>query len=229
MAAPLSLTVVVPTLDEGAWLSACLATLPAGFDVIVADGGSTDDTVAIAHEAGARVVHAEGGRGPQLNAGARAAQTPHLLFLHADVRLPSDPWDAVHAVLEDPTAAAGCFRVRHVPLSPRPLWFRALLRVADLRSRNARLPYGDQALFLQRQTFLAAGGYPDQPLLEDLELSRRLARLGRVVTLPDTVEVSARAFERGLLRHGLALNTFPLLHRLGVPTETLARWYRRAV
>ena len=220
---------VVPTLQEGAWLGACLAALPAGTEVIVADGGSSDDTVAVARTHGARVVQTARGRGPQLNAGAHTTKAEALLFLHADARLPPHALRLAATALQQPDVVAGCFRVRHVTTTPRSRLTRCLLRIADLRSRWTRLPYGDQALFLRREVFDAVGGFPDLPLLEDLEMSRTLAARGHIVTLPHEVLVSSRAFERGWIRHGLALLTFPLLFRLRVPAATLARWYRRGV
>ncbi len=223
------ISIVVPTLNEETWLDRCLDAVGTGTEVIVADGGSQDGTVARARARGAQVVNAPRGRGLQLNAGARAATGDILLFLHADTFLPPGALEHVGPTLAQGGVAAGCFRVHHVPERPHPPWFRLLLGLADVRARVARLPYGDQAVFTRRATFEAIGGYPDQPLMEDLELSRRLERLGRIVVLPHQVVVSARTFERSMFRHGLMLNTFPLLYRLGVPAKTLARWYHRGV
>ncbi len=227
-----AVSVVIPTLDEGAWIGDCLAQFAgqAGdWELIVVDGGSGDETAGIARAAGAQVVEVPAGRGPQLNAGAAAATSDTLLFLHADARLPADAQALIHQTLTQPATAAGCFRTRHRPSPTRGPLFGGLVGLADLRSRWTRLPYGDQGLFLAARTFRQVGGYPDQPLMEDLELARRLRSHGRIATTPATIEVSARAFERGLLRHGLTLNTFPTLYRLGVSPETLARWYRRGV
>jgi rSAM/selenodomain-associated transferase 2 len=190
---------------------------------VVVDGGSGDGTADLARAAGARVLTAPRGRGPQLNAGAAAARGDVLLFLHADVTLPADAPAWVARALADPRAVAGAFRIRTVAERVHPL--APLLRLADVRARVARLPYGDQALFVRRSAFTRAGGFPDQPLFEDVELARRLRRLGTIVTVPATVRVSGRRFLAHPVRAMLAMRLFPLLYRLGVPAERLARLY----
>src|SRR5579883_3084497 len=216
------LSVIVPVLDEAARIGRALRALAAtpGVDeVIVVDGGSADRTVEIARSfPGVR------GLGPQMNAGARAASGAVLLFLHADVTLPADAAAHVAAALADPGVVGGAFRTWTVadgggwPLGP-------LLHLADLRSRLTRLPYGDQALFVRREAFWRAGGLPAQPLMEDVELARRLRRLGRLVTVPASVRVSGRRFAHNPLRAALALRLLPVLYRLGVAPERLARLY----
>ena len=219
------LSVVVPVLDEEACILQQLNDLSIlkGVDeLIVVDGGSTDRSVELARSAGARVVQSARGRGVQLNAGARVASGEALLFLHADVRLPQEAPQEVRRVLAH--HHAGAFRIRTVdrsgahPLAP-------LLRVADLRSRFTSLPYGDQALFVRRQAFEAVGGYPDQPLLEDLELSRRLRALGPIARARGCVEVSGRRFLAQPVRTALLWNLIPAAYRLGVSSERLARIY----
>jgi hypothetical protein len=100
-----------------------------------------------------------------------------------------------------------------------------LLRLADLRSRYTSLPYGDQALFVRAEIFHAIGGFPEMPLMEDLELSRRLRRRGRIRTVRDCVRVSGRRFEARPLYYAFLMNVLPLLYRLGVPAAWLARTY----
>jgi len=220
------LAVVIPTLDEAARIGARLAELAAmpGVDeVVVADGGSGDGTAELARAAGAHVVVARRGRGPQMNAGAAAARGAVLLFLHADATLPPDAPAWVARALADPAVVAGAFRIRTVADVRHPL--APFLRLADLRARLARLPYGDQALFVRRTAFDAVGGFPDQPLFEDVELARRLRRRGRIVTVPATVRVSGRRFLAHPIRAAVAMRLFPLLYRLGVPAERLARRY----
>jgi hypothetical protein len=149
-----------------------------------------------------------------------------LLFLHADVSLPPDAAAWVADALADPGVVAGAFRTWHQADVPGVRsWVTPFLHLADLRSRVTRLPYGDQALFVRRAAFDAAGGFPDQPLLEDLELARRLRRVGRIVTVPARVQVSARRFLRRPLRSLVTMRVVPLLYRLGVPPRTLARLY----
>ncbi len=224
-----TLSVVIPTLDEEARIGVRLAELrvTAGVvEVVVADGGSRDRTVAIARGfPGVRVLETPRGRGAQSNAGARVATAGDvLLFLHADVTLPPDATVWVERALADPGVAAGAFRTRTV-VDGDAGWVAPFLRLADLRSRLARLPYGDQALFVRRAAFAAAGGFPDQPLLEDLELARRLRRLGRIAVVPAVVRVSGRRFAARPLRSVVAMRLFPLLYRLGVPPRILVRLY----
>jgi rSAM/selenodomain-associated transferase 2 len=220
------LSVVIPTLDEAARIGDRLrelAAMPGVDEVVVADGGSCDGTADLARAAGAHVVSAARGRGPQLNAGAALARGDVLLFLHADVTLPADAPAWVERALADPRTVAGAFRIRTVAERAHPLV--PLLRLADLRARVTRLPYGDQAVFVRRTAFVRAGGFPDQPLFEDVELARRLRRLGAIVTVPAAVRVSGRRFLAQPVRALLAMRLLPLLYRLGVPAERLARLY----
>jgi len=197
-----------------------------GFDeVIVVDGGSRDRTIEIASRAEAvRVLTAPRGRGPQQNAGAREATGEVLLFLHADTSLPAGARTRIEGTMADDGVVAGAFRVRTVADVGRNR-LGPLLALADVRSRVTRLPYGDQALFVRRAVFERVGGFPDEPLMEDVALSRRLRAQGRIVTVPAIVRVSGRRFLAHPVTSTLALWTFPMLHRLGVPPRVLARWY----
>jgi rSAM/selenodomain-associated transferase 2 len=222
------LTVVIPTLDEAARIGTRLTELRrvTGVDeVVVCDGGSGDDTCEIVKRSGtARLVHAGRGRARQMNAGAAAAAGDVLLFLHADVSLPSDAAWWVRHTLAQPGVVAGAFRTYHcddTDRARRPPW----LHLADLRSRYTSLPYGDQALFLHATTFHQLGGYADQELMEDLEFAIRLRRTGRIRTARAHVRVSARRFLAHPLRFALIVNSFPALYRLGVSPTRLRRWY----
>ncbi len=224
----MSLTVILPTLNEAARIGARLdelATMPGIDEVIVVDGGSVDATVPISSaRPGVRVLSAPAGRAAQQNAGAAAASGDVLLFLHADVSLPIGAARHVSRALEDRTVVAGAFRTWTVP-DDRPSRLAPLLHLADLRSRYSGLPYGDQAIFVRSDAFRAAGGFPDQPLMEDLELSRRLRRLGRIKTVPASVSVSGRRFLSRPIFYFLAVNLFPALYALGVSPATLKRLY----
>lgn len=222
------LSVVVPVLDEARRIGEHLAALRSvrGIDeIVVVDGGSRDDTREIAARVpGVRVLTASRGRGVQLNAGARVARGDVLLFLHADAALPSDAATWIACALGDPGVVAGAFRLRTVA-DRGPRWLGPLLRLADLRARVTRLPYGDQALFVRRAAFERVGGYPDQPLMEDVELARRLWRVGRIRIVAGVVRVSGRRFVANPVRAVLAMRLFPLLYRLGVSPGRLARLY----
>ncbi len=219
-----AVSVVVPTLNEAAVLGRTLGALPPGFaEVIVADGGSTDATVAIAQAHGARVTVSPPGRGPQMNAGAAAAKGDVLLFLHADTVLPADAPARIAAALAETGAVAGAFLLGIESSDPRLAF---IARAANLRTRLTRVPYGDQASFVRRAAFDAAGGFPDVPIMEDVELGRRLKRLGRIVVVPARVRTSARRWEReGVVRTTLRNAALVTLYLLGVHPRRLARWY----
>ncbi|ENO91447.1 TIGR04283 family arsenosugar biosynthesis glycosyltransferase [Thauera phenylacetica] len=221
-----ALAIVVPMLDEAATLPALLVHLAGwrarGCEVVLVDGGSRDDSVAMARAAGLRVVVAERGRARQMNAGAQACGGALLLFLHADTRLPEAADAMVRAALA--VQAWGRFDVR---IDGRPLMLRVVAALMNLRSRLSGIATGDQAIFVRREVFEALGGFPDQPLMEDIELSRRLLRVSRPACLRARVRTSGRRWEqRGVWR------TIALMWRLrwaywrGVPAERLAEAYR---
>jgi rSAM/selenodomain-associated transferase 2 len=221
------LSVIVPVLDEAAGIGALLQSLAGlrgqGHEVIVVDGGSRDDTVALARPAADQVLQAPRGRARQMNAGAAAARGEVLLFLHADTTLPSRPAALIEAALRDGTVW-GRFDVCIVGASR---WLPVVARLMNLRSRLTGIATGDQAVFVRRDAFQALGGYPDQPLMEDIELSRRLRARGRPACLSAQVQTSGRRWDqRGAVR------TIVLMWRLrwrywrGEAPEALARAYR---
>jgi rSAM/selenodomain-associated transferase 2 len=221
------LSIIVPVLNEEARIAAQLAGLVglSGVDeIIVVDGGSVDRTPALAAAAGCHLVTAPRGRGTQMNAGAVAASGDLFLFLHADVTLPVDAPSLIRTALADPTVVAGAFRTRTIAEGRRTRATR-WLGLADLRSRYSRLPYGDQALFVRRDAFQRVGGFPVQPLFEDLEISRRLWSVGRVQTLDAEVRVSGRRFLARPVYFAILMNVLPILYRLGVSPQTLQRAY----
>lgn len=212
---------VIPTLDEEVEIAASIeAARAAGADeVIVADGGSADATLTCARSAGAdQLLSTPRGRGVQLRAGAAAATGTALWFLHADARPPAGAADALRAALTS-GAAWGAFRVRHAAEG----W---AARIADRRSRRTTLPYGDQGVFCTRAAYDAAGGMPDQALMEDLEFARRMRRAhGPPARLTLELSVSARRFAARPVRTAICWWTFPALYQLGVAPARLARWY----
>jgi len=223
------ISVIVPVLDEEARIGGQLerlAMLPGLPEVIVVDGGSGDRTVARVKAARhAKLLVAPRGRGSQMNAGAAAATGDVLLFLHADVELPGDAPRWIAEALRDPKVVAGAFRTWTVPEGARRRWLAPLLHLADVRSRYSRLPYGDQAMFVRAGVFHAISGFPEHALMEDVELSRRLSRAGRIRTVPCSVRVSGRRFQSRPLRYLVLMNVFPFLYRLGVTPRVLARLY----
>ncbi len=215
---------IVPTLNEAEALEQNLpALLAATPEVVVSDGGSDDGTAEIAEGLGARVVSGAAGRGPQLNLGAGATRAPALVFLHADTVLPTGALDAVSTSLANGSVGGG-FRVRFD--SDRPI-YRLGSAIVNLRTRLSRSPLGDQAQFTDRAAFDALGGYPDWPILEDLEFMRRLKRRGRIAILEPPVATSARRFDdRGITRTILLNWLIFGLYFAGASPERLAGLYR---
>ena len=221
------LSIVIPALDEAPNLARVLPALVArepAAEVLVVDGGSTDHSRAVVARApSVRWLPAPRGRARQMNAGARAARGEVLLFLHADTVLPEGAGAAILTALADPGVVGGRFDVRLD--SRRPL----LALVGWLMNRRSRLTgicTGDQGIFVRRTVFEVLGGYPDIPLMEDVELTRRLKRHGRLVALPLRVVTSARKWEReGVIRTVLLMWTLRLLYALGVSPARLHRWY----
>ena len=221
------LSIVVPVLDEAQHLPdllAELAALPGGAEVIVADGGSRDGSPELAARApGVRVVRSGRGRARQMNAGAAVSTGEALLFLHADTRLPAGAGEAVRRTLEDPSIAYGRFDVR---FDNPGVIFRLIAGLMNVRSRLTGICTGDQAIFVARAAFQQLGGYPAIALMEDIELTRRLKRVGRLAPLRLRVTTSARRWERdGAARTILFMWTLRFLYFCGVGPERLARWY----
>lgn len=221
------LSIVVPVLDEGEHIEALLAELARGcpgVEVVVADGGSQDGSVEIAARApGVRLVSSDRGRALQMNAGAAAATGEVLLFLHADTRLPPGAAEAVLHALADPRVAYGRFDVSF----DRPGGtFKLIAALMNLRSRVMGICTGDQAIFVRRAAFARLGGYPEIALMEDIELTRQLKRVGRLAPLALRVTTSARRWERNGVARTIALMwALRFLYFCGVGPGRLHRWY----
>ncbi len=226
---PPPLSVVIATLEENVALDACLLALadqPGPLEIIVADGGSRDRSPERAVAAGATVTVTTAGRGRQFAAGARLATGEALLFLHTDARLPAGGTTLVREALAA-GSEAGAFVTRTVADPRFPDRAGPLLRLADLRSRTTRHPYGDQAIFVTRQAYEAVGGFRALPIMEDFDLSRRLAARAPLARIPVPVVVSGRRMQVNPLKAMLLMKLIPPLYRLGVDPSRLARMYRR--
>ncbi|MGE0703645.1 MAG: TIGR04283 family arsenosugar biosynthesis glycosyltransferase [Vicinamibacterales bacterium] len=218
---------IVPVLNEASRVGPLVQSLlrMGIHEVIVVDGGSTDGTADHARSTGqCQVLAAPRGRASQMNAGARVATGTVLWFVHADSQPPPDALVLIDEVMSGGDVVAGAFHI--LTVADTPGWPARWLRLANVRSYYTRLPYGDQAIFVRRDTFEQIGGFPVQPLFEDLELSRRLRRMGRIQTVPRTVIVSGRRFMARPFYYAFLMNLLPLLYRAGVPASMLARTYR---
>lgn len=218
--------VVIPTLNEAVLLPHLLDDLgELDFlrDVVVADGGSQDDTVRLARDAGVRVIHAERGRAVQMNAGAAAATGDWLCFLHADVRMDDAARDALRGFVETGRGEAAVWRLA---IDGRGWWLRAVEFGARIRDRLGGLPYGDQGLVVRRTLFEAVGGFPEIPVMEDVAMVRALRRHARVRRLPAALLVSARRWRReGQYRTWFRNLALTSAFFAGVSPERLVRWY----
>jgi rSAM/selenodomain-associated transferase 2 len=223
---PARLSVVIPVLNESAGIHAALQALAPlvarGAQVVVADGGSTDDTVALAKAV--QVVQTARGRALQMNAGAQQASGDLLLFLHADTKLPPDADRLIEQALASGPQVWGRF---DVCIEGKPRMLRVIAAFMNRRSRWTGIATGDQALFMTRAAFDAVGGFPAQPLMEDIEMSKRLRKLSRPACLRARVVTSGRRWEtRGVWRTVLLMWRLRLAYWRGAAPERLAKLYR---
>jgi len=229
----MKVSVIIPTWNEEAVIGGTLRSArAAGADeLIVADGGSADGTREAATGMADAVVVASPGRAVQMNAGARISSGDALLFLHADTTIPPGSIDAVRTALARKEVVGGGFRVRLGIAPGGPIARRIALRITgrmiNVRSRVFRSYTGDQAIFVRRELFERVGGYPEIPLMEDVELSRAMARGGATVLLPGRIVTSARRWEtHGTARTILKMWFLRTAYRLGMAPSTCARIYR---
>jgi rSAM/selenodomain-associated transferase 2 len=221
----MSLSVIVPALNEEQGIGETLrrARQPGVREIIVVDGGSVDSTRAVAHEIADVVLSAPRGRAAQMNAGAARAAGDILLFLHADTLVPEGFAQAIAAACREPGVVGGRFDVTLVPASPL---LRLTGELMNWRSRLSRIATGDQGIFIRRDVFTRLGGYADIPLMEDIDLSRRMKRAGRIACLPQRVTTSARRWQtRGTARTILLMWSLRALYFFGVPPARLRRLY----
>jgi rSAM/selenodomain-associated transferase 2 len=222
-----ALSIIVPALNEAEGIAEALSALEPlrvrGAEVIAVDGGSEDGTADLAGPLCDRVLIAPRGRAAQMNAGAAVARGGVLLFLHADTRLPVDADRLVLSGLAYEACEWGRFDVR---IAGRHPLLPLAARLMNLRSRLTAIATGDQALFVDRQAFVAVGGFPNIQLMEDIALSRRLKRRGRPLCLSTPVVTSGRRWEtHGVFYTILLMWRLRLAYFLGADPAQLARIY----
>lgn len=227
-------SIIIPTLEEeGALgslaksLRAILAPQPGAeqseVEILLADGGSKDGTVAKARALGWQVIESpKRGRGPQMNAGAAQASGEILIFLHADTHLPLDALAQIEEALKNPRILGGNFSLVFAGETWESRWLTRLYPLLRLGG----MCYGDSAFFVRRSVFESVGGYCEYPLFEDCDLYRRLRRQGRFVRLPARASTSSRRFAGRFFRTFALWSLLQVLYWLGVSPHRLAKLYR---
>lgn len=223
----MKISIIIPVLNEAEHIADALKSLDPyrsdGHEVIVIDGGSSDDTVSIAGQYADEVLRSDAGRAIQMNHGIDAAQGDALLFLHADTRLPDNAIANIIDALED-----GYFWGRfNVRLSGHHFMFRVIEQMMNLRSCVTGVATGDQAIFVSRESVEIVGDYPQLPLMEDIVFSKRLRSIGWPACVRQQVVTSSRRWEdKGILPTVLLMWRLRLLFFLGVSAEKLAQQYQ---
>ncbi len=220
------ISIIIPALNEEENIPLLARNLESGdFEIILVDGGSTDATVELARRQSFTVITSQPGRGHQQNIGAQQAHGKILLFLHADTRLPDNFATSVIQTLESKKCVAGAFSLA---IEKPTLAMRLITTGANLRSQLFQLPYGDQAIFIGRDTFLRLQMFPELPIMEDYIFIKRAKKYGRIAVLKDQVTTSARRWRRlGVIRTTIINQLVILGFFFKVSPEKLALLYRR--
>lgn len=224
----MKISVIIPVLNEASTIQTTLHQVKqaiTAIEIIVVDGGSTDNTVKLAQATGAQVlVSLQAGRAVQMNLGATQAKGDVLLFLHGDTFLPDDYASMIATLLSEPKIVAGAFRLS---IDGDWLSLRIVEKLVNWRSRFLNFPYGDQAIFLKTSTFKVLGGFPNLPIMEDFELVRQLRRRGKIALTPASVITSGRRWQKlGVWRTTLINQIIILGYLGGVKPERLVGWYQ---
>lgn len=220
------ISIIIPVLNEASNIfSAIACTQPStNIEVIVVDGGSQDDTNKIAESLNVTIISSPPGRAVQMNKGAMLANGDILLFVHADTRLPPGYDVMIRTNIQKTGTVAGAFALR---IDAEVASLRLVEWSVNMRSRFWQMPYGDQAIFLTKDTFNKIGNFPELPFMEDFEIMRRLKRIGRITIIPVPVVTSARRWlQKGIWKTTLINQIVIIAYLLGVPPQQLVRWYR---
>ena len=228
IAAPeIAVSIIVPTLNEELYLAECLRSLEHPCcERIVVDGGSSDDTLQIAKQAGVRTLRCPvANRDLQLNAGAAVARGKILLFFHADSRMPAGGIESMLSAMQEPRLIGGGFDLGFFPPEP---FYRFLACGANLFCRMTRMIFGDRGMFLRTDRFWQLGGFPETAIMEDAALSTSMRRAGKIAILPEVVETSARKYANETKLQAMYRTMWAYAaYRLGVSPETIKAGYYR--
>jgi rSAM/selenodomain-associated transferase 2 len=223
----MQVSIIVPVFDEAPLIRPFLRHLrerAGGAEMIVVDGGSSDGTSDLAQGFCDQLVVSEPSRAKQMNAGARAARGDILWFVHVDAKVPWSCLEEIERIMDDPNVAGGFFRIR----LPRAAIYRLTDSFAHYAGILLRMRCGDHGIFCRRAVFLDVGGFPEVPLMEDVECFRRLRRAGQVIYSRKRILVSPRRYETiGPLRLTLAYGLITVLYIFGIPLSKLASIYER--
>ncbi len=223
----MKLSIIIPTLNEERSLEQTLASISShAHEIIVVDGGSKDGTVEIARKYTPVVLDSNRGRGIQQHTGACHAQGDVLLFLHADTLLPRGFETMIQRTLSEPNTVFGAFHLGH---HPSTAFLNLVALMANLRSLLLKMPYGDQGLFMRRSDYFRVGGFRNLPLMEDVDLVRRLNKIGKFKLVRARVRTSARRYDRNGIVYTTVRNwSLIIRYLLGQSPERLHRLYTDA-
>ncbi|MEK6590775.1 MAG: TIGR04283 family arsenosugar biosynthesis glycosyltransferase [Nitrospinota bacterium] len=232
----MKLSVIIPTLNEETLIEKNLSLLKAQLqelkihnnyytsEIVVADGGSKDRTSEIARRFTNKICISPKGRGVQMNAGAGISEGDYLLFLHADSILSLSGIQGIFEIIKENNIAGGAFRLK---IDSKRVLFKIISSTANMRSKMYGLAYGDQGIFAKRDIFYKVGGYPDIPLMEDVNLVLRLKKIGKFIILPEYIMTSSRRWDNeGILYTTIRNWILISLYLSGVSPYTLKNWYK---
>lgn len=220
------ISIIIPVLNEVNTIKQTLASLKnaSSVEIIVVDGGSKDETIAVAKSLGVQVISSDLGRATQMNMGAKVATGDILLFLHADTRIAPNFDILIRQALAG-DFIAGAFELKIDANLPG---IRLIEKMVNLRSHLFSLPYGDQAIFISSKVFHQIGGFPNLPIMEDFVFIRQLKKLGKINIIPQPVITSGRRWQKlGVIKTTLINQLIIIGYFLGVSPDQLARWYRK--
>lgn len=221
-------SIIIPVLNEENSIKKFLQQLQSyrklGHEVIVVDGGSQDKTCTIASALADKVIESQPGRAIQMNSGTKQAQFNVLWFLHADTVISENAIDNIQQVLTENGKNWGRFNIK---LSGSNILFRVIEFMINIRSRVTGIATGDQGIFVNRKTFESVGGYSDLPLMEDIDLSKKLKKISKPICLKEKLTTSSRRWEKnGIFSTVLLMWRLRLLYWIGVSADRLSRQYR---